>query len=88
MNQDEILKKLAAQEISPEEAKQMLAALDQPKRGLYCKVSPKGAISLYGLQRMPVTLYVEQWQRLLEFADDLKKFMGEHDSEFKRKERP
>ena len=51
------------------------------------KVSPKGAVSLYGLQRMPVTLYVEQWERLLGFSEELKKFMGEHAGELKRKER-
>jgi len=36
---------------------------------------------------MPVTLYVEQWQRLLGFADEIRAFMKEHDSELKRKER-
>ena len=54
---------------------------------MYFKVSKKGAISAYGLQRMPVTLYVEQWQRLLEYSDDLRKFLQEHDAELKRKER-
>jgi hypothetical protein len=49
-------------------------------------VSPKGGISLYGLQRMPVTLYVEQWERLLGFADEIRKFMTEHDAELKRKQ--
>ena len=34
---------------------------------------------------MPVTLYVEQWERLLAFSDDLREFLKEHDSEFKRK---
>ena len=58
------------------------------RRGtLYCKVSQKGAVSLYGLQRMPVTLYVEQWERLLAFADELRAFLKEHDSELKRKQR-
>ncbi len=58
------------------------------KRGtLYCKVSQKGAISVYGLQRMPVTLYVEQWERLLGFGDTIRGFLKDHDSELKRKER-
>jgi hypothetical protein len=88
MNKEEILAKLASGEIKVEEASKLLAAVEQPKRGqLYCKVSAKGAISVYGLQRMPVTLYVEQWDRLLEFSDDLRAFMKEHDAEFKRKER-
>ncbi len=86
MNKDEILKKLASGELQVDEASKLLAAIEQPKRGqLYCKVSEKGALSVYGLQRMPVTLYVEQWDRLLEFADDVRAFIKEHDKEFKRK---
>ena len=45
-----------------------------------------GSLVLYGLQRMPVTLYVEQWERLLSFADEIRKFMTEHDAELKRKQ--
>jgi hypothetical protein len=39
------------------------------------KVSPKGAVSLYGLGRYPVTLYYEQWMKLLERADQLRGFL-------------
>lgn len=86
MKKEEILKKLEAKEISVEEASKLLAA-SEPKRGtLYCKVSEKGAISVYGLQRMPVTLYVEQWTRLLDYSDDIRQFMKDHDGELKRKE--
>jgi len=42
---------------------------------------------VYGLQRMPVTLYVEQWERLLAFSDEIRTFIGEHNDELKRKER-
>lgn len=88
MKKEEILAKLAAGELAVDEASKMLAELDTVKRGtLYCKVSQKGAVSLYGLQRMPVTLYVEQWNRLLGYADELQAFLKEHDSELKRKER-
>jgi hypothetical protein len=88
MNKEEILAKLAAGELNVAEASKELAALEQPKRGtLYCKVSEKGAVSVYGLQRMPVTLYMEQWQRLLEFADELKTFIAENEGKLKRKER-
>jgi hypothetical protein len=87
MTREEILQKLQAGELSVEDASKQLNELDAPKRGLYCKVSEKGAISVYGLQRMPVTLYVEQWQRLLEFSDDLKRFMQENDAKLKRKEK-
>jgi hypothetical protein len=84
---EEILAQLAAGTLDVQQASRLLAELDEPKRGsLYCKVSPKGAISLYALQRMPVTLYVEQWERLLSFADEIRKFMTEHDAELKRKQ--
>lgn len=87
MKKDEILAKLAAGEIPVEEASRLLAEAEKPKRGaLYCKVSEKGALSVYGLQRMPVTLYVEQWQRLLEFTDEIRDFIKENDARFKRKE--
>jgi len=87
MKKEEILAKVAAGEIDVDEASRLLTAAE-PKRGtLYCKVSQKGAVSVYGLQRMPVTLYLEQWERLLNFADDLKGFIRDHDSELKRKEK-
>lgn len=88
MNKDEILKKLAAGELSTEEASKLLEEAEKEKRtALYCKVSQKGAVSVYGLQRMPVTLYVEQWERLLEYSDEIRKFIEEHNSELKRKEK-
>jgi hypothetical protein len=88
MKKEEILAKVAAGELPIAEATKLLEEAEQPKRGtLYCKVSAKGAVSVYGLQRMPVTLYVEQWNRLLDFSDDLRGFLAEHDSELKRKER-
>jgi len=88
MKKEEILQKLASGELKVEDATKLLEQADQQKRGsLYCKVSEKGAMSVYGLQRMPVTLYVEQWERLLGFADDIRQFMKDHDGEFKRKEK-
>jgi hypothetical protein len=88
MNKEEILKKLAAGEMEVDAASKLLAELEQPKRGsLYCKVSEKGAVSVYGLQRMPVTLYMEQWDRLLGFADEIRQFIKDHDGELKRKEK-
>ena len=88
MKKEEILAKLAAGQLAVDEASKLLADLETAKRGhLYCKVSQKGAVSLYGLQRMPVTLYIEQWERLLGFADELQAFIKEHDSELKRKQR-
>ena len=87
MNKEEILAKVAAGELAVEAASKLLAETE-PKRGqLYCKVSEKGAVSVYGLQRMPVTLYVEQWQRLLDYGDEIRQFLKENDAKLKRKER-
>jgi hypothetical protein len=86
MKREEILQKLKDGALTVEEATRQLAEQDQPKRGvLYCKVSQKGAISVYGLQRMPVTLYVEQWERLIAFGDEIRAFAKDHDAELKRK---
>lgn len=57
-------------------AAERAVAAARPAQKLYCKVSEKGACSVYGLQRMPVTLYVEQWERLMAFADELKTFLA------------
>ena len=86
MDRKEILTKLASGELTTEEADKLLEDQQQKRGYLYCKVSQKGAISVYGLQRMPVTLYVEQWQRLLDFGDEIRNFSKEHDSELKRKQ--
>jgi hypothetical protein len=62
-------------------------ALKRPSRGqLSLRVSEKGALSVYGLGRFPVTLYREQWEKLLGMADDIRNFIQGHDSELKRKE--
>ena len=47
------------------------------------KVSEKGGVSVYGLGRFPVTLYKEQWLRLLDMADEIRKFIAENDSRLK-----
>jgi hypothetical protein len=57
-------------------------------KGLSMKVSEKGAVSVYGLGRFPVTLYKEQWLRLLEMADDIRAFIKENDAQLKKKEAP
>ncbi|MFI5348352.1 MAG: hypothetical protein ACHQ2Z_02310 [Elusimicrobiota bacterium] len=55
-------------------------------RGISLKVSQKGAVSLYGMGRFPVTLYKEQWLKILEMADVIKNFISENDSALKAKE--
>jgi hypothetical protein len=58
-----------------------------PSRGtLSLKVSEKGGLSLYGMGRFPVTLYKEQWTKLLGYSDEIKKFIEENDSRLKTKE--
>lgn len=86
MKKEEILAKLASGDLNVDEASKMLAEVEQKRGGLSCRVSQKGALSVYGLQRMPVTLYVEQWERLLDFADEVRQFAKDHDGELKRKE--
>ena len=54
--------------------------------GLSLKVSEKGAVSLYGMGRFPVTLYKEQWLRILASAPDIETFIRENDSKLKTKE--
>ena len=50
------------------------------------RVSEKGGVSVYGLGRFPVTLYYEQWNRLLGAADEIKQFMEDNKSKLKLKE--
>ena len=62
-------------------------ALKKPARGqTSLRVSEKGALSVYGLGRFPVTLYREQWEKLLNMADDIRRFIQENDSSLKKKE--
>ncbi len=55
-------------------------------RGLSMRVSEKGGVSVYGLGRFPVTLYQEQWLKLLELADDIRTFIKENEGKLKKKE--
>ena len=54
-------------------------------KGLSMKVSEKGALSVYGLGRFPVTLYKEQWNRLLDTTEDIRAFIKANDSALKTK---
>ena len=67
MTTQDVLAKVASGEIKPEEASKLIAAINGNGKGhgkLTYKVSAKGAVSVYGMGRFPVTLYVEQWERL------------------------
>jgi hypothetical protein len=62
-------------------------SLKKPARGvLSLKVSEKGALSVYGMGRFPVTLYREQWERLLAMSDQIKEFIQQNDHALKKKE--
>ncbi|HKU42884.1 MAG TPA: hypothetical protein VJR89_32215 [Polyangiales bacterium] len=54
-------------------------------RGVSMKVSEKGGVSIYGLGRFPVTLYKEQWEKLLDMADDIRGFISENAGKLKTK---
>ena len=73
---DQIVAAVAAGKLNVDTASALLHKLQRSApKALTAKVSDKGAVSLYGLQRLPVTLYVGQWERLLAFADELKAFI-------------
>ena len=79
--------------MSDEELRAELARLKEenerlkarPARGMSLKVSEKGALSVYGLGRFPVTLYKEQWQKLLGMTDEIRVFLKENDAQLKSK---
>ena len=54
--------------------------------GTRMKVSEKGAVSIYGMGRFPVTLYKEQWLRLLDMADEIRAFIVANEAQLKAKE--
>jgi len=54
--------------------------------GIRMKVSEKGALSIYGMGRFPVTLYKEQWLKLLDMSDDIRGFIAANDAQLKAKE--
>jgi hypothetical protein len=61
-------------------------ALKRPRGQMSLKVSEKGALSVYGMGRFPVTLYREQWEKLLEMKDVILHFIQENDHLLKKKE--
>ena len=69
------------------ENKALKDQIEQRKPGqLRLKVSEKGGLSVYGLGRFPVTLYKEQWKRLLEHAEEIKTFLEQHEQQLKTKQ--
>ena len=81
-------------DMTPEEMQAELERLRQEnenlkkttERGLSMKVSQKGGVSVYGLGRFPVTLYKEQWLKLLDMADNIRDFIRDNESQLKTKD--
>ena len=81
-------------DMTPEEMKKELERLQaenatlkkRSEKGLSLKVSQKGGVSVYGLGRFPVTLYKEQWEKLLEMTDDIRAFIQENEAQLKTKD--
>jgi hypothetical protein len=85
-----ILAAVAKGEMTVEAAAKELAELVEVRSvgPLRCKVSDKGAVSVYGLQsRWPVTLYADQWERLFAVAEDIRAFIGQNNGQLSRKQR-
>ena len=61
-------------------------ALKKAPRGVSIKVSEKGGVSVYGLGRFPVTLYKEQWLKLLDMGNDIRSFIKENEPKLKVKQ--
>ena len=83
---------MAESEPTKEELLKRIAELEQQAHtnrpaALEFRVSEKGGISVYGLGRFPVTLYYEQWMRLLARADELRTFIEENKSKLKMRPR-
>ncbi len=57
----------------------------QRTRAVSLKVSEKGGVSVYGLGRFPVTLYKEQWAKLLDMSEEIRAFLAENDAKLKSK---
>ncbi len=80
-------------DMTPERMKEELERLrienealkKRSEKGLSLKVSQKGGVSVYGLGRFPVTLYKEQWEKLLDMSDDIRAFIKENEPQLKTK---
>jgi len=83
MAEESIEEKLARLEAENQALKKQV---DRRPGELRLKVSEKGGLSIYGLGRFPVTLYKEQWNRLLEHADEIREFLKNNDQQLKAKQ--
>ena len=80
------LERLRAQTAELERLRAENEKLKRPRGQMGLKVSEKGALSVYGLGRFPVTLYREQWEKLLGMSDEIRQFIADNDASLKKKE--
>ena len=80
MNEDELKAELERLKAENEALK------NRGSKGISIKVSEKGAVSVYGLGRFPVTLYQEQWVKLLDMGEDIRNFIKENQGRLKAKQ--
>ena len=83
MAEESVEEKLARLEAENQALKKQV---DRKPGELRLKVSEKGGLSIYGLGRFPVTLYKEQWNRLLDHADEIREFLKSNDQQLKAKQ--
>ena len=83
MAEETVEQKLARLEAENQALKEQV---DRKTGQLRMKVSEKGGLSIYGLGRFPVTLYKEQWVRLLDHVDEIKAFLKDNDQQLKAKQ--
>ena len=62
------------------------ALKSRSNRAVSMKVSEKGGLSIYGMGRFPITLYKEQWMKLLDMADEIRGFIKDNDAKLKTKQ--
>ena len=83
MAEETVEQKLARLEAENQKLKEQV---ERKPGQLRLKVSEKGGLSIYGLGRFPVTLYKEQWNRLLEHTEEIKAFLRDNDQQLKAKQ--
>jgi hypothetical protein len=64
---------------------QLEAEKSKSKKDVRLQVSQKGAVSLYGIRRFPITFYQEEWAQILDMTDEIRQFIQQHQAELARK---
>ena len=80
MSDDDLREELARLRAENEQLK------SQRARGVTLKVSEKGGVSVYGMGRFPITLYKEQWLKLLDMSDEIRQFIRDNQAALKAKD--